>query len=200
MKKITLIMIFLLLGASCSTTKMTSPVKDNRSLTDLKTYRANCLENKIAIDCAKYAYHIKPTNPAASVDFYKKACNLGEKNSCFNLESIERSSLEANQNLINSKGEVLYACFQDHLMKIEPRGFFSNPFNKKNEEDGKRTMNVQVILEPDGKLRSVEVPGYDSKLEGVKCMKRTLAPIHFLPNKRTQQLDYSFKVDIVPYL
>jgi hypothetical protein len=184
--------------ASCSTPKIITPKVENLSKDEMRTNRDNCIMNSVAIDCAKYAYHIKPTNPQAAKDFYKKTCELGEKNSCYNLGSEEDASLEANQNLISSKRNVLYACFKDYLMKIEPKGFFSMP-TPKAEETNQRTMHIKVKLEPSGKIRTVEVPGYESRLEGVKCMERTIGTLHFLPNKRAQNLEYSFNVDIVPY-
>lgn len=204
MKKEIIVFGFFLITASCTTT-----INDNKKPTDntlgkseaeIKSYRDNCILKNIAIACAKYAYLIKPTKPQSARDFYKKACDLGDKNSCFNLESMDDGSLATNENLINSKNTVLYACYQDYLMKIGPKGFFHNPLKNDDEEKGKRIMHVKVTLNPEGKIQSVEVPGYDSQLEGVKCMERTLQTLHFVPSKLIQQLEYSFTINIVPYL
>jgi hypothetical protein len=203
--KILLITLSLLLIVSCST----SSVSENRpvehkstSISDAekKSYRDNCILNSVALDCARYAYQIKTTDRQAARDFYNKACTLGDKNSCFNLEAMDDGSLETNQNLISTKDDVMYACFEKHLLRITPKGFFSNPFSEdKSEKESKHTLKFTVVLETDGKIKTLDVHGYDSQLEGVKCIRNALETLHFVPNKRTQRLDHSFRVDLVPF-
>ena len=149
------LVIILALLSACTSTKPVRSVPTKPSPEAITAHRTLCITKSIALECAKYAYIIKTTDIVNSRFFYKKACDLGEKSACYNLESIEDGALTANLNLISSKNTALYSCYTEHLLKIQPTKFYE--ISKAREQEGKRTMYLNVFVDKMGKLKKIEL-------------------------------------------
>lgn len=153
----------------------------------MKEYRVGCLRDKIALDCAQFAYNVKDSNPSVAAEYNKRACALGEESACFNITQTGKSPIEKNMTLLQDKSNDMYACY------YESAGETKREEKEEHSQDTK-TIKINVKLGTSGNVTSVSIERNQVESAAFSCIKKIINTIEFVGSKNLQSLDYSLTV------
>lgn len=170
--------IFCLTFVACGTTPQ-QPKKQTEL--NLEQLRISCEEVGNAQDCAKYGYH------ARSLEHTKKACGLGDDNSCFNVMEIENKIPNQNFAIIGSQQQLIFGCYVNHSIDMD------------NGEQEKKDKVVNFFFDIDtmGKIANITIDGEVLSDKFKKCVTDGFTSKKFMALDRNQIIRYDFVMPAV---
>jgi hypothetical protein len=162
MKCLSFILILLFL-VSCA-----SPAKKPTQITtitgvDLAIFKNECDREKKAASCARYGYLMK------DYAYKKKACELGDHNSCYNVGQMEANADEYNFTQIRSQKEHVFGCYVNNT--IDKNAY------------GKKVIDLYINIDRAGKIDSLQVEGRRLSDKFISCVMTAYSSKKFIGQK-----------------
>lgn len=161
--------LFLLLLVGCATTGDKTPAVARNQENPLD-HKLKCEEENNALACARYGYVSK------DVAYTRRACVLGDRSSCFNLEQIESRAPQQNLAIISANQGQIFNCYANHTID--------------KEEIGNKEVYVVFVINPSGKIASLGVDGRQFSDKFKSCVVDSFASKKFMPLERDQHIRY----------
>ena len=177
-----LLMGLILLSCSSTPPKKSTPDQSKIITEDLVIIKNDCDQNRRALACARYAYKVKNLDEAIYVKYVLMACDLGDDNSCFNLDQIKGKTAQYNIGILKREENQIFSCYSHYTEDIQSESI-------KMGETEHKLLNLTALINQEGKLQNMTLDGrkLNPKLE--KCVVDIYTARKFIPADKEMLLN-----------
>ncbi|GEM_PF-5933978 len=164
MKLLSSLLCLLILASCSSTSNQTADLSQSLVIqNDPMLIRTECEQNKKAMACARFAYHLKKTNPDIYLKYTTMACELGDENSCFNMNQLKGRTFNYNMTILKRSEDQIFNCYAHYSDDIRASSVTLG-------EKENKILNVSALITTEGHLKKVTLDGHNLNAKMEKCV------------------------------